>query len=333
MKSANGGLRTKSWPSVLLGVVVIAGAISTMTPAVAAYPERPIRLISVGAPGGTPDILSRRIGADLTEIFKKQIVVDNRAGGGGIIAAEMVARAPADGYTIYMTYHQHTVNASLVRNLPYRAVEDYTPITQITSAPVLLVVHPSAPVSNMREFIDWTKSFKGPLSFGSAGNGSGGHLAGELYKMMTGVKAQHIPYKSSSAALIDLSANQYQFNFTGMQTAQAFLRGGRLKAIAVTSLNRSPGMPDVPTVHESGLPGFEIVGWYGLLGPAGLPAPILTRLNTEVVRIVQRPAFRESVSADGAEVTTSTPQEFREFLRADVAKWAKILKESGAKLD
>ena len=301
--------------------------------AAAEYPERPIRLISVGAPGGTPDILSRRIGAELTEVFKKQIVVDNRAGAGGIIAAEMVARAPADGYTLYMTYHQHTVNASLVRNLPYRAVDDYTPITQITAAAVLLVVHPSAPVNNMREFIDWTKNFTGPLSFGSAGNGSGGHLAGELYKLMTGVKAQHIPYKSSSAALIDLSANQYQFNFTGMQTAQAFLRSGRLKAVAVTSLKRSSGMPDVPTVHESGLPGFEIVGWYGLLGPAGLPAPILNRLNTEVVRIVQQPAFRASVSADGAEVVTSTPAEFREFLKADVAKWAKILKESGAKVD
>jgi tripartite-type tricarboxylate transporter receptor subunit TctC len=301
--------------------------------AAAEYPERPIRLISVGAPGGTPDILSRRIGAALTEVFRKQIVVDNRAGAGGIIAAEMAAKAPPDGYTLYMTYHQHTVNASLVPNLPYRPVEDYTPITQITAAALVLVVHPAAPVSNMREFIEWTKTFSGPLSFGSAGNGSGGHLAGELYKGMTGVKAQHIPYKSSSAALIDLAANQYQFNFTGMQTAQPFLRSGRLKAIAVTSLKRTSGMPDVATVHESGLPGFEIVGWYGLLAPAGLPKPILHRLNTEIVRIVEQPAFREGVAAEGSEVVTSTPEKFREFLIADVAKWAKLLKESGAKLD
>ena len=301
--------------------------------AAAEYPERPIRLISVGAPGGTPDILSRRIGAQLTEVFKKQIVVDNRAGAGGIIAAEMTAKAPPDGYTLYMTYHQHTVNASLVPNLPYRAVEDYTPITQITAAALVLVVNAAAPVSNMREFIEWSKTFSGPLSFGSAGNGSGGHLAGELYKRMTGVKAQHIPYKSSSAALIDLVAGQYQFNFTGMQTSQAFLRSGRLKAIAVTSLKRTSGMPDVPTVHESGLPGFEIVGWYGLLAPAGLPKPILQRLNTEIVRIVEQPAFRESVAADGSEVVTSTPEQFRAFLIADVAKWAKLLKESGARLD
>lgn len=311
----------------------VLSALLAAAPASAAYPERPIRLISVGAPGGTPDILSRRIGVQLTEIFKKQIVVDNRAGAGGIIAAEMAAKAPPDGYTIYMTYHQHTVNASLVPKLPYRPVDDYTPITQITAAALVLVVNPSLPVANMREFIDWTKSYTGPLSFGSAGNGSGGHLAGELYKIMTGVKAQHIPYKSSSAALIDLVAGQYQFNFTGMQTSQAFLKSGRLKAVAVTSLKRVAAMPDVPTVHESGLSGFEVVGWYGLLAPAGLPKPILTRLNTEVRRIVEQPAFRESVASDGSEVVTSSPEEFRQFLLDDVAKWAKLLKESGAKLD
>jgi tripartite-type tricarboxylate transporter receptor subunit TctC len=314
-------------PGFLLCALMLA------TNAAADYPERPIRLISVGAPGGTPDILSRRIGSQLSEVFKKQIVVDNRAGGGGIIAAEMAAKAPPDGYTLYMTYHQHTVNASLIPKLPYRPVDDYTPVTQITAAALVLVVNASAPVSNMREFIDWTKSYGGPMSFGSAGNGSGGHLAGELYKVMTGAKAQHIPYKSSSAALIDLVAGQYQFNFTGMQTSQAFLKSGRLKAVAVTSLKRVSAMPDVATVHESGLPGFEVVGWYGLLAPAGLPRPILARLSTEIRRIVEQPAFRESVALDGSEIVTSTPDEFREFLRNDVAKWAKLLKESGAKLD
>ena len=185
-------------------IVWLAVALAFGASAHAAYPERPIRLISVGAPGGTPDILSRRIGVSLTEVFKKQIVVDNRAGAGGIIAAEMAAKAPPDGYTLYMTYHQHTVNASLVPNLPYRPVADYTPVTQITEAALVLVVHSAAPVSNIRDFFEWTKNYSGALSFGSAGNGSGGHLAGELYKIMTGVKAQHIPYKSSAAALIEL---------------------------------------------------------------------------------------------------------------------------------
>jgi tripartite-type tricarboxylate transporter receptor subunit TctC len=323
----------KITPTPFLMVAVFAWEALTMASAAAEYPDRPIRLITVGSPGGTPDILSRRIGAGLTEVFKKQIIVDNRAGGGGIIATDLTAKAPPDGYTIFMTYHQHTVNASLVPKLPYRPVDDFTPITQVTAAALLLVVHPSAPANNMREFIDWTKNFKGPLNFGSAGNGSGGHLAGELYKVMTGIKAQHVPYKSSSSALIDLSSNTYQYNFTGMQTAQPFVRGGRLKAIAVTGPRRSPGIPDVPTVHESGLPGFEVVGWYGLLAPAGLPAPILKRLHTEIVRIVQQQAFRDSVIAEGAEVVTNTPGEFREFLKADIAKWAKVLKESGAKLD
>ena len=316
-----------------LNLAVAAWAVFAMAGAAAEYPERPVRLITVGAPGGTPDILSRRIAASLTEVFKKQVIVDNRPSGGGIIATDLVAKAPPDGYTIFMTYHQHTVNASLVPKLPYRPVDDFTPITQVTSAPVVLVVNPSAPVNNMREFIEWTKKFKGPLSFGSAGNGSGGHLAGELYNTMAGIKALHIPYKSSSSALIDLSANVYQYSFTGIQTSQAFLRGGRLKAIAVTSLRRVPGMPDVPTVHESGLPNFEVVGWYGMLAPAKLPAPILSRLHTEVVRIVEQQKFRDSVSAEGGEVVTNTPEKFREFLRADIAKWAKVLKESGAKLD
>jgi tripartite-type tricarboxylate transporter receptor subunit TctC len=324
---------TKITPAPFLILAVSAWATFTTASATAEYPERPIRLITVGAPGGTPDILSRRISVSLTEVFRKPVIVDNRPGGGGLIATDLTAKAPADGYTIFMTYHQHTVNASLVPKLPYRPVDDFTPITQVTAAALLLVVHPSAPANNMREFIGWTKNFKGPLNFGSAGNGSGGHLAGELYKVMTGIKAQHIPYKSSSSALIDLSSNTYQFSFTGMQTAQPFIRGGRLKAMAVTGPRRSPGLPDVPTVHESGLPGFEVVGWYGLLGPAGLRAPVLGRLHAEIVRIVQRQEFRDQVVAEGAEVVTSTPENFREFLRADIAKWAKVLKESGAKLD
>ena len=324
---------SRKFAAIAINLAVAAWALFTMATAAAEYPERPVRLITVGAPGGTPDILSRRIAVSLTEAFKKQVIVDNRPSGGGIVATETVAKAQPDGYTILVTYHQHTVNASLVPKLPYRPLDDFTPITQLTSAPVILVVHPSTPVNNMREFIDWTKKFKGPLTFGSAGNGSGGHLAGELYTSMAGVKALHIPYKSSSSALIDLSANVYQYSFTGIQTSQAFLRGGRLKAIAVTSLRRVPGMPDVPTVHESGLPNFEVVGWYGMLAPAKLPAPVLNRLHTEVVRVVQQQEFRNQVSAEGGEVVTNTPEQFREFLRADIKKWAKVLKESGAKLD
>jgi tripartite-type tricarboxylate transporter receptor subunit TctC len=312
-------------------LILFSGLAPLALTAIAAFPERPIRIISVGAPGATPDMLSRRIGAGLTEVFKKQIVVDNRAGG--VIAADLTAKAAPDGYTMFMTYHQHTVNASLTPNLPYRTIEDFTAITPLISAGLILVVHPSAPANNMRQFIEWTKNFKGPLNFGSAGNGSGGHLSGELYKVMTGVKAQHIPYKTATASLIDLSANDYQFNFAGILSSNPYIRAGKLKAIAITSPKRSSGLPDLPTVNESGLPGFEFIGWYGLLGPARIPTPILNLLHTEITRIAQQAEFRERVNAEGAEVFTLSPAEFSVFLKANVEKWAKVLKASAARVD
>jgi tripartite-type tricarboxylate transporter receptor subunit TctC len=296
------------------------------------YPSRPIRLITPAAPGGTTDILSRLVGARLTDVFKQQVVVDNRASASGVIAADITAHAPPDGYTLFMAYHQHTVNAALNPKLPYHPVNDFTPITQLTRAGLMLVVHPSTPVKNLKEFIDWTKNFKGALNFGSAGNGSGGHLAGELYKLMTGVKAQHIPYKGSGPALIDLAAGQYHFNFAGMQASQAFVKSGKLRALAVTAPKRVAALPDLPAVAEV-LPGFEVVGWYGIVAPAKLPRPILTRLHDEIVKIIHQPEVRERIVADGSEPVGSTPEEFRQYMLADLTKWAKLVKESGAKLD
>lgn len=259
--------------------------------------------------------------------------MDNRASASGVIAAQMTASAPPDGHTLLLAYHQHTVNAALNPKLPYEPVDSFTPITQLTSAGLLLVVNPSTPAANLVEFVAWTRNFKGALNFGSAGNGSGGHLAGELYKVMTGVKAQHIPYKGSGPALIDLAAGQYHYNFTGIQAAQAFIRSGRLRAIAVTSPKRAPGMENVPTVAESGLPGFEVVGWYGILAPPKLPLPILDRLHGEIVKYLRTPDFRARVSSEGGEPIGNTSAEFRAFLRNDLAKWAKVVKASGAKLD
>lgn len=297
------------------------------------YPTRPIRFITPAQPGGTTDILARLIGLRLSDVFKQQIVVDNRASASGVIAAEMTAKAAPDGYTLFMGYHQHTVNASLLGKLPYHPVDDFTPITQATEAGLVLVVNPATPVANVREFLEWTKNYKGPLNFGSAGNGSGGHLAGELYKIMTGVRAQHVPYKGAAPALIDLIGGQYHFSFTGMQTSQTHLRSGRLRALAVTSLKRVPALPDLPTLDEAGLRGFEIVGWYGVLAPPKLPAPILTRLHGEIVRVINEPETQKRITADGSRPVGSTPDEFRRFLHADVAKWAKIVKDSGAKVD
>ena len=296
------------------------------------YPNKPIRLITPAAQGGTTDILARIFAAKLSEVFKQQVIVDNRASASGVIAGQMTASAPPDGYTLLLAYHQHTVNAALNPNLPYHPVDSFTPITQLTSAGLMLVVNPSSPANNLAEFVAWTKNFQGALNFGSAGIGSGGHLAGELYKLMAGVKAEHIPYKGAGPAMADLIAGQYHFNFSGLQGAQVQVRAGRLRAIAVTTPKRLPSNPELPAMAEA-LPGFEVVGWYGVIGPANLPQPILTRLHEELVTILNQPEVKSRIESDGSQPVGSSPEEFRRFMRADMDKWAKLVKESGAKLD
>ena len=296
------------------------------------YPTRPIRLITAAAQGGTSDILARTFAVYLTESLRQPVVVDNRASASGVIAGELTANAPPDGYTLFLAYHQHTVNAALNPKLPYHPVNSFTPVTQLTTAGLMLVVNPATPVTNLKEFVDWTKNYKGLLNYGSAGIGTGGHLAGELYKMMTGVKAEHIPYKGTGPALIDLLAGQYHFNFAGMQSVQTLVRSGKLRGLAVTAPKRLAVLPDLPAVAEE-LPGFEVVGWYGVIGPAGLPKPIVTRLHDELVRILNRPDVRDRIVADGSAPAGTTPEEFRLFMLADLDKWAKLVKESGAKLD
>jgi len=315
-----------------LGALLLLLALAAQSQAQQDYPARPIRLITAAAQGGTSDILARTFAVHLAESLKQPVVVDNRASASGVIAGELTANAPPDGYTLLLAYHQHTVNAALNPKLPYHPVNSFTPITQLTTAGLMLVVNPAAPVTNLREFVDWTKSFKGLLNYGSAGIGTGGHLAGELYKMMTGVKAEHIPYKGTGPALIDLLAGQYHFNFAGIQAAQVQVRAGKLRALAVTAPKRLAVLPDLPAVAEV-LPGFEVVGWYGIIGPAGLSKPVVARLHDEFVKVLNRPDVRDRIVADGSEPAGTTPEEFRLFMLADLAKWAKLVKESGAKLD
>jgi len=296
------------------------------------YPARPIRLITPAAPGGTTDLLARLFGAKLGEIFGQQIIVENRASASGVIAGEMTAKAPPDGYTLLLAYHQHTINAALNPNLPYHPVNDFTPITQLTRAGLLLVVNPSSPPRTLQEFVAWTRKRSGELNYGSAGLGSGGHLAGELYKQMAGIKAEHIPYKGSGPALMDLIGGRYDYNFAGLQAAQTQVRSGKLHALAVTTPQRIPALPDMPAVAEA-LPGYEVVGWYGVIGPAGMPAPLVERLHDELVRVLAQPDVRERILSDGSEPVGNTPREFRDFMAADLAKWAKVVKESGAKFE
>jgi tripartite-type tricarboxylate transporter receptor subunit TctC len=297
------------------------------------YPNRALKIIVPAAPGGTTDLLARLFGAKLSESLKQPVAVENRSSASGVIAGELTAKAPADGYTLLLAYHQHTVNAALNPNLPYHPVNDFTPITQLTSAGLFLVVNPASPPQNLQQFVEWTKSFKeGELNFGSAGLGSGGHLAGELYKQMSGVSAQHIPYKGSGPAMVDLVAGRYHFNFAGLQGAQTQVRAGKLRGIAVTTPKRLAAMPDVPAVAEA-LPGFEVVGWYGVLGPANLPKPILDRLHGELVKILNQPDVHDRIVKDGSEPVGSSPQAFKAFLDSDLDKWAKVVKASGAKLE
>jgi tripartite-type tricarboxylate transporter receptor subunit TctC len=313
-------------------LLLLLGAFLASTSWAQDYPNRPIRLITPAAQGGTTDILARIFGQKLSEAWGQQVLVDNRASASGVIAGQMTAQAAPDGYTLLLAYHQHTVNAALNSKLPYHAVNDFTPITQLTSAGLMLVVNPKTPVNNLAEFIAWTKSFQGALNFGSAGIGSGGHLAGELYKLMAGVKAEHIPYKGAGPAMADLIAGQYHFNFSGLQGSQVQMRAGRLRGLAVTTPKRLPSNPDIPAVAEA-LPGFEVVGWYGIIGPANLPQPLVQKLHGELVKILNQPDEKTRIEGDGSEPVGSSPEEFRRFMHADLEKWAKLVKESGAKLD
>jgi len=297
------------------------------------YPNRPIRMIISGSQSGTTDLLARTIGARLSDLFGQPIVMDNRSSALGVIAAELTATAAPDGYTLLACYHQHTVNAAMNPKLAFHPVESFSPITQFTSAALMLLVHPSTPVANLREFVAWTKKSPVPLNFGSAGNGSGGHLAGELYNAMAGIKAQHIPYKGTGPAINDLLAARYDYIFAAPQGAPPNLvRAGKLRALAVTAPKRLAAWPDYPAMAEA-LPGFEVIGWYGLVGPARMPKAIVTRLQEEVRKILNQPDMRERIVADGAEPVGSTPEEFRQFMQADLVKWDKLVKESGAKLD
>jgi tripartite-type tricarboxylate transporter receptor subunit TctC len=294
------------------------------------YPSRPIRLITPAAPGGTTDLLARIFGAKLSETLRQQVLVDNRASASGVIAGEMTAKAPPDGYTLLLAYHQHTANAALNASLPYHPVNDFTPITQLTAAGFVLVVNPASPPRTLQEFLAWTKSFSGPLNYGSAGLGTGGHLAGELYKQMTGVQAQHIPYKGTGPALVDLMGGRYEFNFAGLQGALVQVRSGKLRALAVTTPKRLAALPELPAVAEA-LPGFEVVGWYGVIGPAAMPAGVVSRLHGELLKALADPEIRSRILADGSEPVGSSPAEFRDFMNADLEKWARLVKQSGAK--
>ena len=320
-------LFTKSAPLVL---VALGLAVSAAVVQAADYPSRPVRIITPAAPGGTTDFLARLLAAHLTKVWNQQVIVDNRGSASGVNGAEITKDSLPDGYTLFIPYHQHTVNAAIIPKLPYHPVNDFTPITQMTAAGLLLVVNPSHPAKTAKDFVQWTKTTKEPINFGSAGIGSGGHLAGELYNLMVGIKSQHIPYKGTGPAAVGLISGEYHYNFMGLAGAFTHVRSGKLRGIAVSNAKRLANAPEIPAMNEV-LPGFEVVGWYGVAAPAKLPKPILTKIHTEIANYVKSPEFAKIADANGSEPVTNSPEVFRQFMLDDMKKWADVVKRSGAK--
>jgi tripartite-type tricarboxylate transporter receptor subunit TctC len=298
------------------------------------YPAKSIRFVAPFPPGGPADILARTIGQSLAESWGQQVVIDNRAGAGGNIGSELVAKAPPDGYTLLMGFvGTHAINGSLYRDMPFDPVRDFEPVALVAMVTIILVVHPSVPVKSVKELIALARQRPGELTFGSPGNGTPQHLAGELFNTQTGVKMSHIPYKGAVPALTDLLGGRLSLIFSSMPPALPHVQSGKLRALGVTSGTRSHAAPDVPTIAQSGLPGYEVINWYGVLLPAKTPREIVAKLNAEIVRIMQLPAVKERLAAQGAETFTSTPEKFATYIKAETEKWAKVVKFSGAKLD
>jgi tripartite-type tricarboxylate transporter receptor subunit TctC len=293
------------------------------------YPARPVRVIVPTSPGAGADIVSRIVAQRLTETVGQQFIIDNRAGAGANLAAEIAAKAAPDGYTLFIATPAHAINPSLYNRLNYDILRDFAPISQMSSGYYVIVVHPSVPVKNVKELIALAKAKPGQLNYASAGPGNATHLAGELFKSLAHVDMVHIAYKGSGPGVIDLVAGQVQVMFPNLTSAISFIKSGKLRALATTGEHRASTAPDIPTVIESGLKGYTVIGWYGLSAPAHTPQPIIAKLNAELVKVLKQPDLKERLAADGAEPAPSTPAEFAAWIKAEVAKWAKVIKDAG----
>jgi len=311
--------------AILLALLAVAAAGTSIdASAQAGWPSRPVRLLVPAQPGGSTDTLARIAGQKLGDALGQTFVIDNRSGAGGTVAAETLMRAAPDGYTLGVAYTALTVNAVL-QKLPYDTLRDFTPISLISTSPLVLVVGANSPVRTVKDLVQMAKAK--PLSYGSAGIGSGGHVCGELLNLMAGIKAVHVPYKGAGPASADVAAGQIEFQFGAQITTQGLVKAGRLRMVAVTSAKRASTLPEVPTMAESGLPGFEFNNWFGVLGPAGMPAPLVARLNAELVKMMALPDVRERITFDGGEPAAGPPSEFRALLASDLSKWSKIARE------
>jgi len=297
------------------------------------YPAKPIRWIVPWPPGGGADVLSRMLSPSLSEALKQQIVIDNRGGAAGNIGAELAAKSPPDGYTVVFAYSgTHAINPSIYRRMPFKE-SDFAPIVQLASVPQVLVVHPSLPVRNVKELIALAKSRPGELSYGSSGSGAFNHLTGALFSQMTKTKLVHVPYKGGGPAAVALLSGEISMILGEPASIVGFVRAGKVRALAVTSAGRSPTFPDLPTIAESGVPGYQATSWNGMLAPAGTPAEIIKRLNGEFNRIIGTPDMKKRMLDNGYEPVGSTPEKFGELIHSEIAKWAPVVKAAGVQVD
>ena len=319
--------------SITLTAISLAMASTFCAAQAPAYPDKPIRMLVGFAPGGGTDTTARAISAKLGELMGQQVIIDNRAGAAGNIATEMVAKAVPDGYTLLLgTIAALAINPSLYRTkLPFDSVRDFAPIIQAVDSTNILSLHPSVPANNVKELIALAKAKS--LNYGSSGVGGTGHLAGELFDSMAGVKMTHIPYKGGGPAMIELVGGQVQLVYATAASAAPQIKAGKIKGIAVTTLKRSALMPAIPTIAESGLPGFDANNWYGLLAPAKTPRAIVMRLNAEVAKVLKLPDVKEFLFNQGLDAAPGTPEQFGAYIKAEMAKWAKVVKDSGARAD
>ena len=318
----------------LLSVGLATTANAAATAAATPYPTKPIRYIVPFAPGGPTDLMSRAFAEKVGEAWGQQVVVDNRGGAGGNIGAEVVAKSAPDGYTVMIGHTgTHATSVSLYQRVGFDPVRDFSPISLVATLPLALVVNAHVPAKSVKDFIELAKAKPGAINFASAGNGGPTHLAGELFKTMAGIAIVHVPYKGNAAALTELVGGQVQMMFSNLLTAMPHVKTGRLRALGVSSAKRSPSAPDLPTIAESGLPGFDMAPWYGILGPANLPRDIVTKWTGEVTRIIRLPDMQQRFVAQGIDLAASTPEAFGALIKSEVPRWSKLVKQVGAKVD
>jgi tripartite-type tricarboxylate transporter receptor subunit TctC len=316
-------------PAVLVAVVFIhAGAAHAQ-----AYPTKPIRLIVPQSAGGSTDLVARPLAQKLTEVFKQAIVIDNRTGAGSTIGSDIVAKSAPDGYTLLAVAASFSMSPSLYRKLPFDPIRDFAPITQLSAFPNILVVQPSLPVKSVKELIAYAKARPGQLNFGSSGVATGTHLSMEQFMYLTGIKMVHVPYKGGAPSVNALLGGEVQVTFATISTALPFVKAGRLRALAVSTARRSASAPEVPTIAESGLPGYDYASWIGLLAPAKTPAAIVMKLNAEVVKAIRSPELKVILDVEASEPIGNSPEAFAAILKTEVARWAKVVKAAGIKAD